>query len=158
MQRTFQVQNFPNVKHSFISVRRGCFRWCLLPMDLHIFCRSIAYRIMSDLVHNLVFQRCRTISCLANSLKLKRSQMCNEVPQSLPELLQTQSTWGRIFCKNVAKEGRLTGLERVGYKTENNSSKIRNNMQYLHSMSSYKTFLMKSRHLLTSIRDICLVP
>lgn len=101
----------------------------MFPMDLHIFCRSDAYRIMTDLVHNLVLlQSCSRISCLANSLKLKKSQMGNEVAQPWPKPLQTQTTQGRILHKNVGDEDRLTRLERDGYKAKNNSSKIRKNM------------------------------
>lgn len=83
--------------------------------------------------------------------------MGNEVTQPWPKLLQTQSTQGRILCENAAGEVRLTRLEMDGYKTKNSSSKIKN-MWYFHSMGSYKTFVMKGRHHLTSVRDICLAP
>lgn len=54
--------------------------------------------------------------------------MGNEVTQPWPKLLQTQCTQGRILCKNVAGEDRLTRLEMDGYRTKNNSSKITHNM------------------------------
>lgn len=52
--------------------------------------------------------------------------MGNEGTQPWPKLCQTQSMQGRILCKNITDEDRLTGLGRDGYKTKNESSKIRN--------------------------------
>lgn len=68
-------------------VRRGCFRWCTFPMELHILCMSDAYRICQT--WHTVWPCFRTtaesVISLATSLKLKKSQMVDRLTQPCPK-------------------------------------------------------------------------
>lgn len=93
--------------------------WCI-HNNVRLGAKSgVVWNSFRDTVESVVFQ---------TVWNLKKSLIGNEVAQPWPKPLQIQSTQGRILSKNVPDEDRLTGLESDGYKTENNSSKIRNYM------------------------------